>query len=169
MTWDEFEKRASAAIGQSRGWKRIFAEQAGIPDCVVLQRWKKKGQVPQSAVDALPLLRHEPVASVRQRWTAEEMERIAELARPDETGAFIPDTEIRDLLTEELGRKVTLGNVKRAKMNLRRGIQAKGQTIERPDKQRRRSDDEYPEERIFRDISELVNEKGSDKYLYASR
>lgn len=157
MTWDEFERRATAAIGQTYGWKRIFADQTGLPDCVVLQRWKKKGEVPQLAVNALPLLRYEAVTSVRQKWTAAEMARIAELSRPDEAGVFMPDTEIRDLLTEELGRTVTLGNVKRAKMNLRRGV-ATGETALPPmDKRRRRSDDEYPEERIFREVRELLS------------
>jgi hypothetical protein len=132
MRFCDFEKEAIRRIGHSHGWKKMFAEQAGYPDCVILQRWKKADAVPHEAVTFLPKL-IAGYKSERHKWTLIQYRLLFSLYAKN-----TPDTTIRDILRAEFGLTITLGGVKRAKSNLRRGIVCEGVHLERPVKQRQR-------------------------------
>jgi hypothetical protein len=118
MAWVPFSLVASARLGKSHGWKRIFARQFGLKDEGILLSWSKQDRVPSEAVAFLSKLKPESKreAPARRPWMRREYDRLAELLAQGKT-----ENEIVPLLEAEFERTITLGAVKKARQRIRLG------------------------------------------------
>lgn len=115
LSFHAFRLACLARFNNESGWQTIFCEASGTPHHQ-LQVWRKKGQVPSEAFDALDLIDPDnthDAKSPRKGWSEKEKSRVAELFKE---GKKLP--EVAAICTAEFGRKITQNAVRGAKHRL---------------------------------------------------
>lgn len=110
--WATFARFAANRLHREHGWRRVFADQFGVPE-LKLANWQKADRVPADAFDfAKKQLKPEgKSAGDRQTWMFHEDDMVDALVQQGKSSE-----EISQILTERLRRKsFSLGSVKKAR------------------------------------------------------
>lgn len=111
----EFANRARVILGLNTGWVQEFCRQSGISENV-LTNARVSGTVSKALLDMLPKLK--PVRNFSEEGRALAFS-IKEVAFIRKLAGVKPDGEIAEKATEEFGRHITEGHIRKLRSNLK--------------------------------------------------